>query len=882
MPARDPKPPRPPRFARWLLRLRPLGTRRPEVTADLDEIFSERAAAEGARHAGRRYYRDVLSLWTWNISGTRLAADALQDLSHGLRVFRRNPGAVAVTVLGLALAIGVSTSVFSLLDVAVLRATGVSDPGTTVRVMRAFKDGIATSWPYGEYLMLREHARMPVEALLRDDARFSPSPASGRRGLGESGAPSDDTGEPVRMSFVDEGYLRVFGARPPYGRILQSMDDAPGAPPVVVASYGFWSHRLAGDPSVVGRQIWLNGVPATIVGVAPRSFTGMSDEPPAFWASFASYHLFYEGSPLTRTSSVGVNVYGRIPPGASRAQAQAELGATAVATATREPDAGLTAGVRLDPAGSRFSGSEGPVLVVVVTIVLTVVGLVVLLACVNVANLQLASAMARRREIGVRLALGAGRARIVRQLMTESLALGLAAGVIALLLTVWLGPTLAAAVRFPVTLDMTPDARVYLFLSLISIAAGVGAGMAPARHGADGDLLTPLKGDGPRTGSGRPGRMRARLIGVQSAASLVLLVLSALLTRATISATQVDIGFDAQSLLAIAPSFEREHYDAAKAHAYWSMALERVRRLPNVRAASLTLYPPYGGRSAVRELQRNGVRYRTHLHETTADYFSTIGVRIVRGRAYTPAEVASRARVVVISETLARDLWPGQDPVGRPLAPVEGSSEIVMGVAADAFTERLRDRSAAALYRPLRDVESARLVVRSGGAPEALVPAIRGMLQPLDPRIRLDVAVIASRLRDEREEPRILATLAGALAILALGLAIVGIYGVTTFVTGQRTREIGVRLAVGASQADVMRLLLWDGLRPVAIGLTAGAGIALLTSRLLAGILFGVGTRDPLAFSIAIGVLLASAAAAVFIPARRAARMDPAFVLWQS
>lgn len=865
---------RPPRFARWLLRLRPLGNRRAEVTADLDEVFADRVEFEGPRRASRRYYRDVLSLWAWNISGRRLAADAAQDLLYGLRVFRRNPGAVAITVLGLSLAIAVSTSVFSLFNASLLRATGVSDPGSTVRVMRTFKDGNATSWPYADYVSLRDNARMPVEASLRDAARFTTSPA----------ARTDDNGERVAMSFVGEGYLRVFGARPVHGRLLQPMDDSLGAAPVAVASYGFWLRRLGADPSVVGRQIWLNGVATTIVGIAPRSFTGITDQPPAFWAPFASYHVLYSGSPLTRTSPVEVNVYGRIPPGATRAQAEADLGAVAAAAATSAPGLGVTAGVRLDPAGSPAARVEGggAILALVLTIVTTVLGLVVLLACVNVANLQMASAIARRREIGVRQALGAGRARIVRQLVTESVALGLVAGAIALLLTLWLGPLLAALVRLPVTVDMTPDVRVYLFLSVVSIAAGVGAGLAPARHGTRGDLLTPLKGDGPSAGSGRPGRLRARLIAVQAAASLVLLVLAALLTRATISATRVDIGFDAQPLLAISPAFVRERYDTAKAQAYWSDALERLRGLPNVRAASLTRFPPYSGGRAVTSLKRNGITYQTYSHETLADYFSTIGLRIVRGRAYTAAEVTSRAPVVVISETLARALWPGQDPLGQTLAPFDGSNDVVVGVAADAITAHLRERSAAAIYRPLQSVEAASVVVRAAGAPEALVPAIRDTLQALDPAVRLDIMLVASGLQNELEEPRIMATLAAALAGLALALAVVGIYGVTTFVTGQRTREIGLRIAVGASRADLMRLLMWDSLRPVAVGLGAGACLALLLSQLFAGILYGVGARDPLAFVSAIVILLISAAAAVFIPVQRAARVDPAFVLRQS
>jgi predicted permease len=862
--------PKPPRLARLLLRLRPLGARRAEVAADLDEIFSERAAAEGARRARGRYYRDVLSLWSSNLSGRRLAGDALQDLSHGLRVFGRNPGAVAITVIGLSLAIAVSTSIFGLFNSTLLRATGVSDPDTAVRVWRAFKDGSATTWSYADYVTLRENARMPLEAALRDMARYTASPT----------APSDESGERVPLAFVGEGYLREFGARPLHGRILQPADDERGAPPVVVASYGFWVRRLGADPSVIGRQIWFNGVAATIVGVTPRSFTGISIEPPAVWAPWATYHVLYSGSPLTRTSPVQVNVYGRVPIGMSRTQAEADLGAVATAISTPEPGIGVTTGVRLNPAGRQFD--SGAMLALVLTIVFTVVGLVVLLACVNVASLQLASAVARRREIAVRLALGAPRARIIRQLVTESLALGLAAGAIALMLTIWMRPVVAQVVQLPLTVDMTPDARVYLFLLFVSIAAGVGAGLAPARHGTRGDLLTPLKGEGPRDGSARPSRMRSTLIGVQAAASLVLLVLAALLTRATFSASRVDVGFDAQRLVAVAPDFSRERYDATKAQAYWDTALERLAGLPGVRAASLTRFPPYGGGRTVTNLKRNGVTYETYSHETLANYFDTIGLRIIHGRPYTPEEVRSHARVVVVSQTLARILWPDQDPIGESLSPFDGSPDIVIGVVSDSITAHLREGSAAALYRPLRNVADANLIVRADGAPEALVPAIRDTLRPLDPNVYLDIALVATGLQNEMEEPRVLATAAGALATLALVLAIVGIYGVTAFVTGQRTREIGLRMAVGASSADVLRLLLWDNLRPVTIGLAIGTGIALAASQVFAGVLYGVGARDPLAFGSAIGVLLVSAASAVFIPARRAARVDPAFVLRQS
>jgi predicted permease len=621
----------------------------------------------------------------------------------------------------------------------------------------------------------------------------------------------------------------------------------------------------------------------TIVGVAARQFTGLGDQPPTLWAPFGSYAALYRGTPIARTSLVNVDVAGRIPRGQTRDQAEAALGAVAAAAATTA-DTGLarTTGVRLDPAGSRFQGPDGSMMAVAVVIIVILLGLVVLLACVNVANLQLASALARHREIGVRLALGARRGRIVRQLVTESLALGIAAGLLGLLVMVWLTPALASMVRVPQTMDLTPDARVYVFVSLISVMAGIASGLAPARHGTGGDLLTPLKGELPRAGSGRPGRLRSTLIGVQAAASLVLIVLAALLTRATVRATRVDIGFDANHLIAIAPDFTMENYDRARARAFWLAGLERVRALPGVQSASLALFPPYGGARAVTQVMHNSARYEVYSNDVLPDYFSTLGLRIVRGRTFTDGEVAAAARVVIVSETLARDFWPGQDPVGRSLQPFDGSNDLVIGVVSNAITFRLRDRSAAALYRPLASFHNARAVLRTAGPPEGRAPALRDALQALDPRLRLDVSLPGVGLQDQREEPRIMAGLSGGLAVLALALAIIGIYGVTSFVTGQRTREIGVRLAIGASRSAILRLLLRDSLKPVAIGISAGAVIALLAGQTLAGMLYGVGGRDPLAFGAAVSLLIVSAVIAVWIPARRAARVDPALVLRQA
>ena len=476
--------------------------------------------------------------------------------------------------------------------------------------------------------------------------------------------------------------------------------------------------------------------------------------------------------------------------------------------------------MKLVPASQR-PGQKGTGLIV--ALLFGAIGLVVLLACVNVANLQLASAFARQREIGVRLALGASKARIVRQLVTESIALGWVAGAMGLAFAIWLAPVLARLINVPITYDLTPDARVFTFLMVVSCAAGIGAGLAPARYGARGDLLTPLKGDGPRVGrSGRPSRLRASLIGVQAAASLVLLVIASLAVRAAIRATQIDLGFDANRLIAVSGFPGRD--DPAKA--YLDVAIERARAVPGVSAVSLASWPPFSGPNILMGFERGGEEHRASLNRTSADYFSTVGLRIVRGRAYTEAEVAADAPVALVSETLARLLWGSAEPLGQVLDNfklIDKAPRVtVIGVVSDAVTARLPEFRTAAIYRPLTQMRYARMVVRSEGQPKAVVPALRAALLPIDPRVRVEITPVRDGLQREMEMPRSFATIAAYVAALALTLAIIGIYGVTTFVTGQRTREIGLRIAVGASRTDVVRLLLGDSLRSVVLGLGAG------------------------------------------------------------
>jgi predicted permease len=797
-----------------------------------------------------------------------LSREVSQDLTYAARLLRHSPGVVVVTVAGLGLAIGVSTSIFSIVNAA-MRPSGIEDPSTAVRIVRAHgSQGMGSAWPYSLYARLRQGVtQIKVEAQLTDSAAF--------------GETSDaESTEQAGVMFVSGGYLGALTRSVTAGRLLSAGDDAVGAPPAVVVSHRFWSRRLGGDPSRVGQPIWLNGVPFTLVGVAERRFTGTMDTPPAFWVPLTTYHLVYGGRPLSDTTTVDVTVVGRLPAALPRSQAEAEVSSVAAAIGHDFSDSSgdpLT-GVRLTPADRTVGPSMAARIAVVVAVVGSAIGLVLMLACVNVANLLLASAVTRQREIGIRVALGATRGRIVRQLLTESLALALVGGALGLLFTIWLVPTLTAFIRAPVTVDTDPDIRVYLALAAISMIAGLGAGLMPARHAIREHGRVPLKG---QERSRQSTRVRGILITSQAAASVMLLVLAALLSRAMVQASRVDVGFDANRLLVVSPGFGRGASDA-QIRAYWPTSLERLREVPGVRLATLASSPPFAGASQVTIFRRAGSRYTINHNDTQPEYFAALGLRMIRGRSYTAEEVASGAQVVVISETLARDFFPNEDPIGQTLdRAIEGSRDVVLGVVSNAITARLRDLSSACVYRPMRDPRTVRLIVRTDGPPVTVIPAVRTALQPIDPRIQLNIRPVSEGLQQQLTEPRIFATLAGLFGTIALALAIVGIYGVTAFVVGQRTQEISVRMALGASGRDVMRLLLGDSLRPVMVGLAAGVFLALLGTRVVSGVLYGLSASDPIAFGGAVLVLLTAATLAVIVPTRRAAAIDPAATLRQ-
>ena len=886
--------PQPPRLALLLARLSRRRPRGDGVEADLRELFDARRSEDGLRYARRAYWRDVLSLWvhrapSWqaaarrpasgqSVSGTpRHGAPAWwrldtmrQDAVFAARLFRRQPGTVGLAIAGLALAVGVTTAVFSVLNAYAIRPLGVVDPDATVHVWRTWPRGAGTSWPYVDYLQVREAAQLStLEGYIGD---------AGPLGLTSAGVSAPNT--PVHL--VTGGYFSTFGLRAAMGRGVTLDDDRPGAPLVAVVNHAFWRSRLGGDPDVVGRTVYFFGEPATIVGVSDRTFTGPVVNAPAFWLPLTPAQAVwpYHG-PFHPGSVAQLSVLARVRAGTPHLQAEAELSALATRMSTFG-DGRVATGVSFASADNR-GRSQVPI---IIGVVLTAVGLVLLLACANIANLLLASAATREREIGIRLALGAAGGRIVRQFLTESAMVAVAGGAAGLLAVVWILPVVARFAQVPDTLDVTPDWRVYGFAVLAMLAAGLGAGLLPARYGTRGRLLAALAGDNTQAGARPRGQwVRSGLVGAQATASLVLLVLTALLTRAAVHVHRIDLGFDVERLAVVSVGFGRANYDAARTARYWDVALERVRSLPGVTSAALAETVPLGDGFRQSAWQRGDWTFEAYENRTSSEYFATAGIPLVNGRGYSSEEVRYGEPVAVVSEGLARAVWGQRDPIGETLTAAIGSPSIVriVGVAGDTTSVELARDTRRAIYRPLAgdDVAAGRLVVRTRADVPAMVRPLRDAVTAIDPELTINVWALRDSLDRQLSQARSLAALAALVGGLALVLAVIGMVGVASFVVSRRMREVGVRVAIGAMASDIRTLLLRDLLRPVAVGLAIGLLAALGGGQVIAGVLYGVSPRDPIAIAAAVSVLAFAAVLAVLVPARRATRVDPVTILRQ-
>jgi predicted permease len=814
----------------------------------------------------------------------------LQNIRYAIRALAKTPGFTLVAVLTLALGIGANTSVFTLVNAALFRKVPAPRPEELVWVAGTREPGRSERpVSYRRYFSVPEFRDYRDQLTsLASIAAYQDIPLA----LGSGGEPERVTG-----LIASGGYFEVLQLRPAAGQFFTAADDQPGATPVVVLSYALWQRRFGGASDIIGRDVILNGRPFVVAGVAPAGFTGveLSDRSIAMWVPLATIAIAMpDNARLIEERNAGwLRVIGRLKPGTSVAQADAQT-RTIAAQLPQPFESNEPFGARIVPLAGGLDPSNQQEALPVFVLLMAVPALVLLIACANVANLMLARATARRREIGIRLALGASRGRLLAQLLTESLVLALIAGGVAMVLAFWLNDALIAVSQIPpeVAIALTPDIRVLLFTGAVAIAAGVFFGLVPAWSASRPNLVPALKDEG--GGLGRHAR-RSRLVSLfvvaQVAMSLVLLVTAGLFLRSLGKALRVDPGVDTQNAVAVSFDLRIQGYDAAQQGVFYARLLERVRGLPGVAAASLASPQPLGQRLINTTVVAEGWAPDAHSIQTGyastwPDYFKAVGTPLLRGRDFTTHDVKGAVPVAIVNETLARRLWPDQDPLGKRLRITWGDDEPfleVVGVAKDGKYHELTERPRGFLYVPERQgavLSDITLLVRSASDPRPMIPALGEAIHALDRNLPLfQIVTLEDALRERLDKERGASAVLGVFGGLALLLAALGLYGVMAYAVTQRTREVGVRMALGAASQQVLRQFVGEGLRLAAVGIAIGLVLGVALTRVISQFLYGITATDALTFALCAAVLGAVAALASFVPARRAAKVDPMVAL---
>jgi predicted permease len=862
---------------------------------------------EARRDAERRFGRLTrVREQGYEVRGGRWLETLWRDCRYGARSLVKSPGFTAVAVLTLALGIGANTAIFSFVNAVLLRSLPVAEPERLVYVFGGTRASPYNVSSYPDYVDYRDRNKVFSDLIAYSPVTLSLS--------------SNDQADMISGLIVTGNYFDALGVHARAGRtFLPEEDTTPGGHPVAVISHGLWQSRFAGDPRIAGRQLLLNGQPFTVVGVAPAEFNGAEAGqtndiyvPMAMQALVRPPRGGYSGEMnpdlLSRRGPRWLDMIGRLKPGVTVERAQAEMGTLTAQLAGAYPDTNREQTATVSPV-SKGDPTQRGTLLSVAGLLLAVVGLVLLIACANVANLLLSRAAVRRKEISIRLALGASRGRLIRQLLTESVLLALAGGAGGLLLAVWLVSAMRAysppANFFPVAFDFSLDKSVLGFTLLLSVLTGLVFGIAPALQASKPDLVAALKDEtalapGARGRGGRRFSLRNLLVVAQVALSLVLLVSAGLFLRSLQRAQRIDPGFDTERVLTMPLNINLLRYTKAQGQEFYRQVLERVTALPGVRSATLTRTPPLSGASRQSTVTIAGqvAPDRTSSSESTGgggenvadnvtltspvalDYFRTLGIPLLRGRDFNAQDREGAPGVVIINESFARRYFPDQDPTGQrvSLSGAQGPWLEVVGLARDGKYITLGEAPAPFLYQPLaqRHESGMVLLVRTSGDPAQLVPSVRREVQSIERNLPLTNArSMAEMLRSSLFPARVGAILLGVFGLLALLLASVGLYGVMSYSVSRRTREIGIRMALGARSGDILRLVLRESLTLVAVGMLLGLIAAFAATRLLAGFLYGVSPTDPPAF-IGIAVLLAAVAlVASLVPARRAAHVDP-------
>ena len=833
----------------------------------------------------------------------------LQDLRYARRVLTKSPAFTTVSVLSLALGIGVNATVFGFVNSLMLRPLPL--PGNE-RLVRIQDDNVPA---YSDYLAYRERADAfeGLAAYDFDSFNMLDGESSGRAGV----------------TVVSGNYFDVLKVSPALGRTFSpDEDDRPGSTPAAVISHGLWQRRFGADPNVVGKTFRLQSVPFTVIGVAPREFAGASlGQPHDLWIPFATELLLHpENNRLKNPDSYQVRVIGRLKPGVSIEQAQAAVDVVAaqqdqtpkVRLFTDNPDEQPPTPRTVVPATVLEMGPRDRRQAWLgVAAVLTVMGLVLLVACANVANLLLGRAAGRRQEIAVRLAMGAGRGRVVRQLLTESILLSLLGGAAGLILSRWTGDFLLslASRQSPeaaaVALDLGLDWRILLFTLLLSLATGVAFGLVPALQISKPDLVANLKAETASAASGRRRlNFRNALVVIQVAVSTLLLIPAGLLVRNISLARSSDYGFPTADRYVASVDLGGLGYDATRQKILRGELLDKVRLIPGVRSATLSQIVPLSGGTMVIPFEVEGETAGAQATDVLAEndksvyaldqpgslylntvdtgYFETMGIPLTAGRDFSERDDANAPDVIVVNETLARRLAPGGQALGKRLVERDPSNRKtnymeVVGVVRDVKYIWPSERPRYFAYRPLRQYSEGvgtLLTVHGAGDLKAISEGLRSAARSVDPSLPVEGLTRLDEIIDRRlGESKIIIWVSGAVGALALLLASVGLYGVMAYTVAGRTKEIGIRVALGAGRGRVSRMILADGLALAAAGTLVGLLLSAACMRVMGSLLYGVSPTDPLTYAGVSVFLIAVALLACYVPARRATKVDPMVAL---
>jgi putative ABC transport system permease protein len=802
------------------------------------------------------------------------------DFRHALRIFWNAPSFAAAAVLTLALGIGVNIAVFTVMHSALLAGLPVKHAKELVNVFSwTPKGGDHTDFSYPLYVDLRDNSPQ-LDGLA----------AYTSMGVGVASGPQT---ERVIAELVTANYFQLLGVDIPLGPGFSGADELKGAPPVAVISPRLWQSMFDGDGSVIGKTLQVNGLSTAVVGVAPSSFTGFTRGQRAdMWVTVNQFFPLRH-SPEDRLGSresSWMSLVGRTRPGAAVEQAQAQM--TAAMRAKENAD-GLEWSIRTSPAGTGDTSLVDD-LGRPLNLLMLVVGLILVIAAANVANLLLTRAYTRQREIAMRTVLGASRARIIRQLLIEGAVLSGAGGVVGLFLGVWTAALFDIRTTgggSALALSMEPDAAVVAFTAVVSALAAISIGILPALGASRTDLVTVLKGAGEAV-SGAVGKRRVRttLTVVQIALSLVLVVGAGLFLRSLGKLRAIDPSLVTDRVIATQMNLTLRGYDRTTGGEFYGRLLESIQAVPGVQAATLTSVLPVTAGGARENLRAGAtvpkvdVPVEFDIVTVSPGYFATLGVPLVSGRDFAAVDAVQAAPVAIVNESMKQKFWPDGNPVGSTFSDGAPAPYTVVGVARDTKYRNLREKARMVMYLPLAQSyrSDANLVVRTAVPPAQIVERLRAAVRAIDPGMPLyNVRTLAQHVDRSLYLDRLRATLIGSLALLALALAAIGIYAVLSYTIAERTREMGVRLALGAQPRAVLRMLLATGARVALMGITAGLILSAVLTRFVATQLYGLSALDPVTMASASALLFGVALLASFIPAWRATRIDPIVALRQ-